>query len=81
MDNVPVVGVIWLGKWDARATLAALPSGSREEINVEGYPFCFWKPHRQRLARKKKRFTSIGLALRTTPWHLRAQDIKSLMND
>ena len=45
-DNTPVGGVIWLGKPDAKEILAALPSGSREEINVQSYPFCFWKAQR-----------------------------------
>jgi hypothetical protein len=45
-DNAPVGGVVWLGKPDAKEILAALPSGSREEINVRGIPFCFWKPDR-----------------------------------
>jgi hypothetical protein len=41
----PVGCVIWLAKANAREILAALPPGSREEINVRGIPFCFWKPH------------------------------------
>jgi hypothetical protein len=45
-DNTPVGGVIWFGKPDAKEILAALPSGSREKINVRGIPFCFWKPDR-----------------------------------
>jgi hypothetical protein len=45
-DNTAVGGVVWLGKADAKEILAALPSGSREEINVRGIPFCFWKPDR-----------------------------------
>ncbi|PYX05658.1 MAG: hypothetical protein DMG88_20770, partial [Acidobacteria bacterium] len=43
--NIPLVAVIWLGNRDAKAMLAALPSGSGEQINVLGYPFCFWKSH------------------------------------
>jgi hypothetical protein len=42
----PVGCVIWLGKANARKILAALPAGSREEVNVRGIPFCFWKPDR-----------------------------------
>jgi hypothetical protein len=42
----PVGCVICLGKVNAREILAALPAGSREEINVRGIPFCFWKPDR-----------------------------------
>jgi 4-amino-4-deoxy-L-arabinose transferase-like glycosyltransferase len=42
----PVGCVIWLGKANAKEILAALPAGSREEINVRGIPFCFWKPNR-----------------------------------
>jgi hypothetical protein len=42
-DNTPVGGVIWLGNPDAKEILAALPSGSHEEINVQSCPFCFWK--------------------------------------
>jgi hypothetical protein len=45
-DIAPVGCVIWLGKANAREILAALPAGSREEINVRGIPFCFWKPDR-----------------------------------
>ena len=45
-DSTPVGGVVWLGKPDAKEILAALPSGSREKINVRGIPFCFWKPDR-----------------------------------
>jgi hypothetical protein len=45
--NIAPVGcVIWLGEVNAREILAALPSGSREEINLRGIPFCFWKPDR-----------------------------------
>jgi Dolichyl-phosphate-mannose-protein mannosyltransferase len=55
-DSTPVAGVIWLGKRDAGATLAALPSGSREEINVQGCSFCFWIPYRQRLMRTGETF-------------------------
>jgi hypothetical protein len=42
----PVGCVIWLAKANAREILAALPPGSREEINVRGIPFCFWRSHR-----------------------------------
>jgi hypothetical protein len=42
----PVGCVIWLEKANASEILAALPAGSREEINVRGIPFCFWKPDR-----------------------------------
>ena len=42
----PVGCVIWLGKANASEILAALPAGSRDEINVRGIPFCFWKPDR-----------------------------------
>lgn len=45
-DNTPIGGVVWLGKPDAKEILAVLPPGSREEINVRGIPFCFWKPDR-----------------------------------
>jgi glycerol uptake facilitator-like aquaporin len=45
-DNTPVGGVIWLGKPEAKTILATLPSGSREEINVQSCPFCFWKARR-----------------------------------
>ena len=45
-EIAPVGAVIWLGKPDAKKVLAALPAGSREEINVQGCLFCFWKPHR-----------------------------------
>ncbi len=44
VDNTPVGGVVWLGKPDAKEILAVLPPGSREEINVRGIRFCFWKP-------------------------------------
>ena len=47
MENTPVGGVIWLGKPDAKEILAALPPGSREEINVQSCPFCFWKAQRR----------------------------------
>jgi hypothetical protein len=43
-EIAPVGCVIWLGKANAREILAALPAGSREEVNVRGIPFCFWKP-------------------------------------
>jgi hypothetical protein len=43
-EIAPVGCVIWLGKVNAREILAALPAGAREEINVRGIPFCFWKP-------------------------------------
>ena len=42
----PVGCVIWLGKANEMEILAALPPGSREEITVQGIPFCFWKPNR-----------------------------------
>ena len=45
-EIAPVGCVIWMGKANAREILAALPPGSREEINVRGIPFCFWKPDR-----------------------------------
>jgi hypothetical protein len=45
-EIAPVGCVIWLGMANAREILAALPAGSREEINVRGIPFCFWKPDR-----------------------------------
>jgi hypothetical protein len=50
----PVGCVIRLGKAHAREILAALPAGSREEINVRGIPFCFWKPEREESARNKE---------------------------
>jgi len=43
-EIAPVGCVIWLGQANAREILAALPAGSREEINIHGIPFCFWKP-------------------------------------
>jgi hypothetical protein len=45
-DNTPIGGVVWLGKPDAKEIRAAVPAGSREEINVRGIPFYFWKPNR-----------------------------------
>jgi dolichyl-phosphate-mannose-protein mannosyltransferase len=45
-ENAPVGGVIWLGEPNAKEVLAALPTGSREEISVRGVPFCFWRPER-----------------------------------
>jgi len=44
--NTQVGGVIWLGEPGAKKILAALPVGLREQINVQGIPFCFWKPDR-----------------------------------
>jgi len=43
-DDTPIGGIAWLGKPNAKEILAALPPGSRQEINVRGIPFCFWKP-------------------------------------
>jgi hypothetical protein len=45
--NAPVGGVVWLGEPVAMEVLAALPAGSREEMNVRGVPFCFWRPVRR----------------------------------
>ena len=42
--NTQVGGVIWLGEPGAKKILAALPAGLREQINVQGIPFCFWTP-------------------------------------
>jgi Dolichyl-phosphate-mannose-protein mannosyltransferase len=45
-EIAPVGCVIWLGKANATEILAALPAGSREQINVRGIAFCFWKADR-----------------------------------